>query len=344
MNGRYHAKTVKQKAKRDFEKTWLETARLLDSSGRNVAYGEKPGKRHPVIDLSYRFRDIFLELGFDEYINPSIVEDTEVFRQYGPEAPLILDRVFYLAGLPRQDIGLDDDRKANIREIIPEFDKFDTLADVLREFKKGGIEGDDFIETLSVRLEISESQATLLVKTVFQEFSRLTPQSTNLTLRSHMTANWFEVLSKMQTARMPVMLFSIGSRYRREQRQDEGHLYESTSASIVVMNTNVSLEDGTALAEEIAEKLRLSDFKTKQKVTTSKYYAPGYDWEVYAKHNGKEFEIANLGLYSPVSLANYKIRYPVMNLGFGIERIAMILTDAKDIRKLVYPQYYGEVA
>jgi O-phosphoseryl-tRNA synthetase len=64
------------------------------------------------------------------------------------------------------------------------------------------------------------------------------------------------------------------------------------------------------------------------------------DLEVYINFENRELEVANLGFYSPVSLAKYKIWYPVLNLGFGVERIAMILKRVNDIRKLVYPELY----
>jgi len=44
-------------------------------------------------------------------------------------------------------------------------------------------------------------------------------------------------------------------------------------------------------------------------------------------------------MYSPVALSNFEIRYPVFNAGIGIERLAMILHGADDIRKLVFPQF-----
>ncbi len=344
MVGNFHAKTIKDQAEKDYEKTWLETSKLIDKSGININWVKGQGKAHPLQEFNLKFRCIFLELGFDEMINPSIIEDKEVFRQYGPEAPLILDRMFYLAGLPRQDIGISEEKLDLIKKIIPNFSKTEELKSILRAFKRGEIEGDDFIEVLSSKLLITESQASRLIKEVFMEFSKLLPEPSHLTLRSHMTANWFEVLSKKQTAKMPVKLFSIGSRFRKEQRQDEGHLYESTSASIVVMNQKLSMEDGIALTEIITKEIGLTGLRTVQKKTTSKYYAPGYDWEIYAKFGEKEFEIANLGMYSPVSLSKYRIMYPVLNLGFGVERVAMILNNAKDIRNFVFPQYYGEVA
>ncbi|GAH91003.1 unnamed protein product, partial [marine sediment metagenome] len=50
-------------------------------------------------------------------------------------------------------------------------------------------------------------------------------------------------------------------------------------------------------------------------------------------------EVADIGMYSPISLANFDIRYPVFNAGLGIERLAMILYEVDDMRKLAYPQF-----
>jgi O-phosphoseryl-tRNA synthetase len=44
-------------------------------------------------------------------------------------------------------------------------------------------------------------------------------------------------------------------------------------------------------------------------------------------------------MYSPVSLANFGIKYPVFNAGLGIERLAMILYGIDDVRKVAYPQF-----
>jgi O-phosphoseryl-tRNA synthetase len=44
-------------------------------------------------------------------------------------------------------------------------------------------------------------------------------------------------------------------------------------------------------------------------------------------------------MYSPVALANFDIKYPVFNAGFGIERLGMLLYGIDDVRKLAYPQF-----
>ena len=53
-------------------------------------------------------------------------------------------------------------------------------------------------------------------------------------------------------------------------------------------------------------------------------------------------EIATFGIYSATALAQYDIPYPVMNLGLGVKRLAMILYEAKDMRDMVYPQFMEE--
>lgn len=339
----YNIKDIKEKAKKDFERTWLETAKLVELKGRKMFFDKKvQGQVHPIISLNLKFREVFLKLGLDEVINTSIIEEGEVYRQYGPEAPVILDRIFYLAGLPRPDIGISHRKIEEIKKVIPAFKKEKTLEEVFRSFKKGIIEGDNLIEELVKSLEIKEEEASLIIDQVFPEFKALKPISTKLTLRSHMTAAWFSYLTNVQH-RIPVKFFSIGSRFRREQRLDPHHLYESTSASIVIMNDEITLEDGMELTNNILDELGFGKPEFVKKKVTSKYYTPGTEYEVYSQINGQQIEIANIGFYSPVALANYNIRYPVFNLGFGVERLAMLKEGISDIRTLVYGEVFTQV-
>ncbi|HOX28294.1 MAG TPA: O-phosphoserine--tRNA ligase, partial [bacterium] len=302
------------------------------------------GHEHPVAEICQRFREVFLELGLDEMINPAIVEDTHVYKQYGPEAPLILDRVFYIAGLDRADIGLSKSKLDLINEIVPGFSREEELRTLLREYKEAVIEADDFLEELALRLKITGDQAAEMLDRVFPEFKELKPVPTKRTLRSHMTSNWFPVLQRLRPrAPLPVKLFSVGSRFRREQRQDPHHLFESTSASVVVMDENLTMEDGKALVENILKKMGFEKCTFKKKKVASRYYDPETDTEVFAKYKDQMIEVGNLGFYAPSSLKNYDIDIPVFNIGFGAERMAMILTGATDLRSLVYPQFYEEM-
>ena len=46
------------------------------------------------------------------------MEEQEVYRQFGPEAMAVLDRVFYLGGLPRPNVGIGKEQIEKIGSII----------------------------------------------------------------------------------------------------------------------------------------------------------------------------------------------------------------------------------
>jgi O-phosphoseryl-tRNA synthetase len=328
---------IKSKAKNNFTDAWIATAKLIPT-GTEISLPRK-GKPHLVRELIQKSRQILLNLGFDEVENLTLLPDSDVVKQYGPEARVILDRAFYLAELPRPDIGLSEKRISQIKEISQEID-IEKLQTLLRNYKKGEIEADNLIEELIAGLGITDYQATELMDKVFPEIKELQPVPSNKTLRSHMTATWFHTLAALQDkASFPVALFSVGPRYRNEQREDARHLRVHHSASIVVMDPEMSLDAGRAITKDIMQQYGFPDVKFETKTATSKYYAPGQEQEVFVKHKDTWLEIADIGMYSPVALANFDIKYPVFNAGFGIERLGMLIYEVDDVRKLAYPQF-----
>ncbi len=298
------------------------------------------GASHPLRDIIQRSREILLALGFDEIENRTILPEKDVFRQYGPEAPVILDRAFYLARLPRPDIGLSREKIERIQRLIGNVD-IKRLQSILRSYKRGKIESDDFVEVLVDRLSIGEAVAVEMLEKIFPEFRKLNPVATDLTLRSHMTGTWYHTLAALQEQRaLPLALFAVGPRYRNEQKEDATHLCVHHSASVVVMDRDMTLERGKQVAVEILKRFGFADVRFEIKKATANYYAPGQEQEVFAEYGGKWYEIADLGIYSPDSLANFGIRFPVFNVGFGMERLLMVLNGHADIRELVFPQFH----
>jgi len=328
---------IKSQAKSNFTGAWIATAKLIPS-GTEISLTRK-GKPHLVRELIQKSRQILLNLGFDEVENLTILPDSDVVKQYGPEARVILDRAFYLAELPRPDIGLSARKIAQLRKIVEEID-IEKLQTILRNYKKGEVEADNLIEELIAGLGITDYQATELLDKVFPEMRKLRPAASNKTLRSHMTATWFHTLAALQNKiSFPVALFSVGPRYRNEQREDARHLRVHHSASIVIMAHEMSLDAGRTVTRDIIQQYGFSDIKFETKIATSKYYAPGQEQEVFVNYKGTWLEIADIGMYSPVALANFDIKYPVFNAGFGIERLGMLIYEMDDVRKLAYPQF-----
>ena len=102
---------IKAQAKGNFTDAWTATAKLIPN-GTEISLARK-GEPHLVRELIQKSPQILLDLGFDEVENLTIVPDSDVVKQYGPEARAILDRAFYLAELPRPDIGLSARKIAN---------------------------------------------------------------------------------------------------------------------------------------------------------------------------------------------------------------------------------------
>ncbi len=337
---------IKSEAKKNYEKAWLETKNLLTLEGY-VFKLQKKGKSHPVQDFIIQAREMMISLGFEEIILPMFVEENEIYKQYGPEAALILDRLFYVAGLPRPDIGISKEKIEKIQGIIPNFDKIEVLQNIFRRYKKGEIEADDLIEVFIEELNVNENEASEIIDKVFSELKNLKPIPTKTTLRSHTTALWFRVLGELiKKKKLPLQYFTICPKFRREQKIDATHLYDSNTLSLVIMAEEISLQDCQDITATICREIGFKNNKNEIKKATSKYYAPQTEFEIFVEHpKTKEWiEVGDGGFYSPVSLAQYNIKHPVFNIGFGVERICMIKTGIEDLRKLTYPYFYEDIS
>lgn len=332
----FDIKKIREDAKKNFQETWIRTAELIPEKSVDDYMGGK-GRLHPIHELVQKTRRVFVDLGFDEIENPMFITEEDVYKQYGPEAPVILDRVYYLAGLPRPDIGLGQKKIEDIKKINKKID-IDELKRIFREYREGSIEGDDIIEKMVNRLGVGMSQGARILD-LFPEFRDITPQPSKLTLRSHMTGAWFPTLAALVGEPLPQRLFSVGLRFRREQKVDATHLRAHYGGSMVIADEDVSLNAGIKLTEKIMGGLGFDDLNFVQKKATSNYYTPGTEYEVYSGN----IEIADIGMYSPVALVNYDIPYNVFNLGFGLERTLMVQKNIKDVRELLYPQLYKVV-
>lgn len=357
---RFDPAKVREETRADFERAWNESVKYIakpDEDGRYPEIRSEAGKSHPIFDTIARLREAYLNLGFEEAMNPLIIEDREIQRQFAHEALAVLDRCFYLAGLPRPNVGLGEDRIAKMQEILGNLteDQVDTVRRILHAYKKGEIEGDDLVPDIAHKLQVEDGRVAVMLNEVFPEFKELTPIASNRTLRSHMTSGWFLTLQGLHNRRQPpVKLFSVDRCFRREQAEDATRLMTYYSASCVIMDPDVTVNHGKAVAEALLLQFGFERFEFRPDDKRSKYYSPGTQIEVYAYHpklvgsNTKYrdgwVEVATFGIYSPTALAQYDIPMPVMNLGLGVERLAMILHDATDVRELTYPQFYGEWA
>lgn len=347
---RFDAKKVLEEAEKDFERAWLEGKNYISARPPNERFPRtlpQLGKPHPVFELVQRLREAYLRLGFEEVINPIIIEETHVHKQFGKEAFVVLDRCFYLAGLPHPDIGMPKERVERMEALFNKklsADEIEMIKRTMHRYKKGEIGGDDLVYEISRSAGVSDAAVAKTLDEVFPELKELAPEATRNTLRSHMTSGWFITLSEVCKRKpLPIKLFSVDRCFRREQREGPTRLMAYHSASCVLCDEAVSVEDGKEVAFGLLSQLGFSEMKFKPDEKRSKYYVPDTQTEVFIRHEKLGWvEVATFGIYSPTALAHYDIPYPVMNLGLGVERLAMVLHGEDDVRELVYPQFYKE--
>jgi O-phosphoseryl-tRNA synthetase len=361
----------KRKAHENFERAWHEGPSVLTPHGQAGQYpqlGYRRAKAHPVFATINRLRETYLALGFDEVENPVIVDEQDIYRQFGPEAMAVLDRVFYLGGLPRPNVGIAKKQLDEINEILQSHksplvhrdsvpvsmskhhntyqlmtkETEERLRETLHAYKKSEIDGDELTIELAKVLGVDDALVVHILDAVFPEFRALTPESSRSTLRSHMTSGWFLTLGSIwERAPLPMRLFSVDRCFRREQAEGPTRLMTYHSASCVVAGEDVTNEEGKAVSEALLSAFGYTDFRFQPDEKRSKYYMPDSQTEVYARHPAHGWvEVATFGMYSPSALAEYGIGIPVMNLGLGVERLAMIAYNANDLRQLAYPQFF----
>ena len=344
----FDTEEFKKRGKEDFESAWHEGPSVLTPPTTDLIYPRLtyPGaKAHPVFETVHRLRQAYLAIGFNEAENPVIVDEQEVYRQFGPEAMAVLDRVFYLGGLPRPNVGIGKDQIQKINTILVRDlseEEEESLRKTLHAYKKSEIDGDELVHELSEVLHTDDARVVEILDQVFPEFRALKPESSRQTLRSHMTSGWFQTLGAIwEKIPHPIRLFSIDRCFRREQAEDSHRLMSYYSASCVVAGEFVTIEDGKAVARALLSAFGYTNFEFRPDEKRSKYYMPDTQTEVYAAHPDHGWvEVATFGIYSPVALAEYGIGIPVMNLGLGVERMAMIMNKAKDVRELCFPQFF----
>ncbi|PKL60192.1 MAG: O-phosphoserine--tRNA ligase [Methanomicrobiales archaeon HGW-Methanomicrobiales-4] len=348
---KFDADEFRQQAKVNFEEAWHAGPSVLTPPGVDRTYPRLQYRRataHPVFSTIQKLREAYLAMGFDEAENPIIVDEQEVYRQFGPEAMAVLDRVHYLGGLPRPNVGIGKDQIEKIAGIIghqlSEADE-EALRKTLHAYKKSEIDGDDLTHEIAMVLSTDDALVVEILDKVFPEFRDLKPESGRQTLRSHMTSGWFQTLGAIwEKVPHPIMLFSIDRCFRREQAEDAQRLMSYHSASCVIAGEDVTVEDGKAVARALLSSFGYTDFEFRPDEKRSKYYMPDTQTEVYASHPKHGWvEVATFGIYSPSSLAGYGIGVPVMNLGLGVERLAMITTGSNDVREMCFPQFFPKI-
>ena len=258
----------------------------------------KAGKTHPLVNLINQIREIFISMGFTEIRGP-IVES----------AFFNFDALFQPQDHPARE--LQDTFYLN----NPKFAKLpekDRVLAVKATHENGGDSN-----SLGWRYQWDENIAKQTV------------------LRTHTTATTMRRLAQFyrNNDKTPVKVFCIDRVFRNE-KLDKSHLAEFTQIEGIVIDENVNLSDLIGLLSEFYKKMGFEKIITRPGFFP--YTEPSMEVSVYYDKLGEWLEMGGSGIFRPEVTYPWGIKNPtrVLAWGQGLERIAMLYYDRKDIRDL----------
>jgi phenylalanyl-tRNA synthetase alpha chain len=258
----------------------------------------KAGKIHPMIILINEIREIFISLGFTEIRGP-IVES----------AFFNFDALFQPQDHPARE--LHDTFYLNNPKVskLPEKDRVKAVKET---HENGGDSG-----SLGWGYEWDENIAK---KTL---------------LRTHTTATTIRRLAEYYRNNdiPPIKVFSIDRVFRNE-KVDKSHLAEFTQIEGIVIGKRVTLCDLIGVISEFYKKIGFEKVITRPGFFP--YTEPSMEIAVYYDKLGEWLEMGGSGIFRPEVTYPWGIKNPtrVLAWGLGLERLAMLKFERKDIRDL----------
>ena len=265
------------------------------------------GHLHPLLKVRQEFRQIFLEMGFQEMPTNNYIENC--FWNF--------DALFQPQAHPARDshdtFFMSDPQVTSVEKIPQEY-----LERVKQVHSKGNYGSKGY----QCEWKIEEAQKNIL--------------------RTHTTAVSARMLYKIakqyneqkNKAWKPIKLFSIDRVFRNETL-DATHLAEFHQIEGVVADVNLSLGHLMGVIREFFAKMGLS--KIKFKPTYNPYTEPSM--EIFSYHEGlkKWVEIGNSGVFRPEMLLPMGLPTDVSVIAWGLstERPTMIKYGIDNIRDLV---------
>ncbi len=258
------------------------------------------GRKHPLRVIMEKIRKVFLEMGFREMRGPWV------------------ELAFY----NMDAMWIPQDHPA--RELQATF--------YIEKPEKGFVEDEELIKVVK---EVQETGGDTGSTGWQQPWDP--NEALRLLLRTHTTAVTFRIICNLirkGKVKPPVKFFCIGRVFRNETI-DWKHLAEFHQVEGVVLHENLTLRSLMGYISEFYRKMGIK--KLRFKPTYNPYTEPSM--EIFAWHPRlkKWIEVGNSGLFRPECLHPYGIKCNAIAWGLAVERLAMLLYDIEDIRKLVGP-------
>ncbi|MDL5360440.1 phenylalanine--tRNA ligase subunit alpha [Halalkalicoccus sp. NIPERK01] len=152
-------------------------------------------------------------------------------------------------------------------------------------------------------------------------------------LRGHTTSLSMRYLSGEAVGKLepPQRYFSVEKVYRNDTL-DPTHLLEFFQIEGWVMAEDLSVRDLKGTFTEFYERFGITDLQFKPHYNP--YTEPSFELFGHHPETGELIEIGNSGMFRPEVLEPLGVECDVMAWGLALERLAMLITGAEDIRDL----------
>ena len=127
----------------------------------------------------------------------------------------------------------------------------------------------------------------------------------------------------------PARVFSVGRVFRREAL-DSTHLPEFTQVEGIIVEPEANFGMLIGVLKEFYRRMGFNDVRVRPAYFP--YTEPSLEVEV--KFGNKWLELGGAGIFRPEVTAPFELDCPVLAWGLGLERLAMLHLDIKDIRML----------
>lgn len=148
-------------------------------------------------------------------------------------------------------------------------------------------------------------------------------------LRTHTTVNTIKYL--FDHPNPPLKIFSVEKAFRREAI-DSTHLPEFYQIEGVICEEGANLRKLMGILKECYKRLGFE--KIRFKPTYFPYTEPSVEIEIY--WNGKWLELGGSGIFRPEVMKPTGIKVPALAWGLGLERLALLTYNGKDIRDFYF--------
>lgn len=300
-----------------------------------VEYFSGKGAPHPISSQVENLREMMLSFGFDEIQTSQFMELEDVKKLTGPFYPIYKDMIYHLSWYRLQPIAPDQQIEGRILDKFPDMDLAElwNVIDTIDE----DTSGEQLINAFINDLELENDQAFELI-TMLPEIVMDVPVPSTQTMRAFMPTSWIpSVEATFDQESLPIRLFTVAQLFRREPQQDSKHIRTYHVLSLAVVDSDLTLKKGKAIAERIFDGIGIENVEMVEKKYPFPYFEPGTEIDI----RGDNIEMGNCGMISNDVLESWNIEASVFIMDLGIERVLMHKEGYGDIRRLLYPQFHS---